>query len=219
VPKKRAIKNLVACASISNGALAGDAPPSELKIFEWGSNTSLMGDIKVGQATLKFLDANQKKKGFDRIGLDYEHQSLPGHPNYKPAPREYAAYWTVEVREGDGVYLIAPTWIPEGFEKARNFHDLSPVVLQDENGEVIFIHSVALCPQGAVEGLQFFSAPEDFTNTNTYIMNEVLRKLICALFGAAEDADDEALLAAGKEYLAKLAAAPDPAKQGTDEDD
>jgi phage I-like protein len=40
-----------------------------------------------------------------------------------------------------------------------NYIDLSPTPKLSEKGEVVFLHSVALCRQGAVEGLHYFSVP------------------------------------------------------------
>src|SRR5262249_20641636 len=48
-------------------------------------------------------------------------------------------------------------WTPLGVQHARNFEDLSPAI-RDEDGEVILVHSVALTPNGKVEGLEFFKA-------------------------------------------------------------
>jgi len=58
---------------------------------------------------------------------------------------------------GDGLYLTALSYTPSGNKYAREYRDLSPAVLLDDDGEVIFCHSVALCPQGEVRGLSFYS--------------------------------------------------------------
>jgi len=58
---------------------------------------------------------------------------------------------------GEGLFLEDMEWTPLGVQSARNFEDLSPA-LHDEKGEVTFLHSVALTPNGCTHGLTFFSA-------------------------------------------------------------
>lgn len=198
------LDGLLACQAISNGALAAESLPTEIKLLAWGDNAWLKGNIVVGPKTLAALSANQAQLGFDKVGLDYEHQSVEGHKNFKAAPREYAAYGVPEVREGDGLYLTALTWTPSGQANAKNYCDLSPVVLR-QDGEVVFLHSVALCPQGAVAGLEFFSAEATLETLSVkQPMNEDLKKLLCALFGCETTADEAAILSAGQAFAAKI---------------
>lgn len=207
------LDGLLACQAISNGALAAESLPTEIKLLAWGDNPSLKGNIRVGAKTLAALSANQAQLGFDKVGLDYEHQSVEGHKNFKAAPREYAAYGVPEVREGDGLYLIALTWTPSGVANAKNYCDLSPVVLR-QDGEVVFLHSVALCPQGAVAGLEFFSADATLETLSTKDpMNEDLKKLLCALFGCEDSADEAAILSAGQAFAEKIKKSGDKPEQ------
>jgi phage I-like protein len=151
-------KGLVALKAISNAALAEQQLPGRLKLLNWGTNDTIKGPVTVGDATLRHLAANQARAGYEHVALDYNHNSLPGHPNYQPDPREVAAYGAVEVVANDGLYLAGIDYTPSGLAKALNYRDLSPTPLLDQNGEVIFLHSVALCPQGAVRDLSFYSA-------------------------------------------------------------
>jgi phage I-like protein len=151
--------------AISNGAANAKDLPSRLKILSWGENTTIKGPVRVGKKTLECLASNQKKLAFEQIALDYNHQTLPGSPTYQKDPVQVAAYGSLEVIDGDGVYMPIDHWTPSGKEHAPNYVDLSPVVQLDENGEVIFIHSVALCRQGCTEGLSFYSA--DFSNPSS----------------------------------------------------
>ncbi|MEI6036156.1 MAG: phage protease [Verrucomicrobiae bacterium] len=195
---------LIACRSaISNGALSEADLPTEIKLLAWGDNPSTKGNIKVGARTLAALAANQTRLAFDKVGLDYEHQSVAKHPNFKPAPREYAAYGVPEVREGDGLYLTSLSWTPSGQTNARNYCDLSPVVLR-QSEEVVFLHSVALCPQGAVAGLEFYT-PDPYAQPP---MTPELKTFLCSLFGVDESADDAAILAAGQTFAKKEAVEP-----------
>lgn len=206
----KSLTGLLAFQAISNGALSGTDLPTRIKLLNWGDNQTRKGVVKVGPQTLATLSANQAAFGFDRIGLDYEHQSVPTHPNFKPAPREYAAYGVPEVIDQDGLYLRDIAYTPSGHTNARNYSDLSPVVHQDKDGEVDFLHSTALCPQGAVDGLTFFSA--DIKIENLKAMNPDLKKLLATLFACDLNSSEEDLLAAGKTFAEKMNAAPDPKK-------
>ena len=191
---------------ISNGALAGPALPARLKILAWGVNdTATKGPVKVGANTKALLAANQAAMGFDAIALDYNHNSLPDHPNFQPDPRKVAAYGGLEVIEGDGIYLSALSYTPSGTENAREYRDLSPAVVQDETGEVIFIHSVALCPQGEVKGLSFYAvdvtkalsaAKAQNSKQTTKTTDMDYKKLLCLMLGldpaSATDTEIEA---------------------------
>ena len=207
---------LIAMPAVACSALAaGEELPTRLKLFNWGDNeTATKGVFKVGKATLSSLAANQAKFGFDKIALDFNHNSLKGHPNYQPDPRLVAAYGVPEVVEGDGVYVTALSYTPSGQKFAKEYADLSPTPLTDENGEVIFLHSVALCPQGEVKNLSFLSA--DFLTAlsahNTPPNKSMdYKKAICALLGldpaSATDQDIEA-------GLKKLGEKNDPDKDG-----
>jgi phage I-like protein len=72
---------------------------------------------------------------------------------------------------------------------------------------------VALCPQGAVEGLEFFTAdfqPKETTKLTT--MNEDLRKLLTTLFETPADADEATILSAGQSFAEKIAKIINPPK-------
>lgn len=147
---------------ISNGALKGEALPQRLKFFAWGDNKSTDGNFRAGEKTLAELSANQKKFGFERVAIDFNHCSVPGTDTYKDLlaqgqPPLIFGYGRVNPIPGEGLYLEDIIWTPLGVQHARNFEDLSPAI-QDEDGEVTLVHSVALTPNGKVEGLEFFTA-------------------------------------------------------------
>ena len=192
-------RGLVALKAISNAALAEKELPKRLKLLNWGVNETVKGPVKVGDETVKSLAANQASQGYDFVALDYNHNSLPGHPNYQKDPREVAGYGAVEVVKDDGLYFTGIVYTPSGQEKAANYRDLSPTPLLNKEGEVIFLHSVALCPQGAVKDLSFYSAgtaglkaldPVDPPPTTATTMD--YKTLLCAILGLdAKSATDD----------------------------
>lgn len=185
--------------TLAVGAIDPANPPKRLKIFNWGNNVSASkGTFKVGDKTLATLSANQKKFAFDTVALDYEHNTFPGSEEYKRTkePRDVAGNGPLEVIAGDGVYLNVE-WTPDGPKKAPNYPDLSPVPATDENGEVIFIHSVALCRQGEVADLHFSSLAVELPfdpdkdgddDSKTF---DLFRRALSKLLGLDANATDE----------------------------
>ena len=194
---------LVSLRAISNHALAGGELPNRLKLLNWGENESQIGPVRVTDATLRALQAQMAGKVFDRILVDFEHTSEPSSPTFQPAPRKHAGYGFLEVLSGDGVYLKGIEWTPAGREFAREYCDLSPCVRLNAQGEVTQLKSIALCPNGAVHELTFFSGhPSNEKGDTTMDWKEWLR-----LFsGAAEGASDEDVKGAFEGRLKALCA-------------
>jgi phage I-like protein len=144
---------------ISNGARVGKDLPRRLKLLDWGRNETVKGPVIVSELTARQLPALQAARGFDRIALDYEHNTVAGTPEFERTkePREVAAYGTPLLIPGEGLFLDAIEYTPSGESNARNYIDLSPAPERASDGTVVFLHSVALVRQGAVEGLSFFS--------------------------------------------------------------
>ena len=161
-----ALSPIPASAIVLSGARpyrrGGDAGalPTRFKILEWGENVGRTtgAKITVGPATLAALSSNQAATACDIIPLDYEHQSVPKHPNYIPDPREVAGHGAVEVIEGDGVYFTAEAYTPSGLKFAPNYRDVSVVGFLDADSNLLLVHSVALTQRGDVAGMEFLAA-------------------------------------------------------------
>lgn len=151
---------LTALKAISNGALASEKLPDRIKLFNWGTNDSTKGIFIVDEKSAAALAANQRALGFERVALDFEHNTVPGSAEYERTkePRDVAGYGTPEIVPGDGLYLSAIQWTPAGQSAAKNFSDLSPTPSIDVERRVIFLHSVALVRNGAVFDLTFLSS-------------------------------------------------------------
>jgi phage I-like protein len=144
---------------ISNGALSAKDLPRRLKFLEWGENATFKGPVRVSEFTVAELPKNQRAQRWDRIALDYEHNCLPGTPEFERSqePRAVAAYGVAVCVPGEGLYLDDIQWTPHGEKYAREYVDLSPAPLLTQDGTVTGVHSVALCRHGAVDGLSFYS--------------------------------------------------------------
>lgn len=153
------LPDLISLRAISNGALKGGALPSRLKLLNWGRNNTVKGPVFVSDASVAAFSANQKALGFERVALDFEHNTVPGSPEYERSqePRDIAAQFTPRIVPGEGLFAEDITWLT-GADVARKYEDLSPAIKPDEQGNVIFMHSTALTRNGAVEGLHFFTS-------------------------------------------------------------
>ena len=186
---------------ISNGALKGDALPTRLKIFAWGANETIDGPVTAGPKTGTNLAETQRKLGYERVAIDFDHCTVSGTKTNKELtaagqPPLIFGYGRVHPIPGDGIYLEDVTWTPLGVQHARNFEDLSPAIAE-AGGEISLIHSVALTPNGKVTGLQFFSATQPKTPMPKKLdLTQPLTGLtLCTLFGLAETATPEDLTA------------------------
>ena len=157
--KNECVRLIPLRAPIANGALTAAALPTRLKILGWGDNPSVKGNARFSEHSAATLPARQQETGFNKIALDFEHNTVPGSPEFERTnePRRVAAYGVPTVIPGDGLYLEALEWTPSGKAEALNYADLSPAVEFDAAGNIVFVHSVALTRNGAVEGLSFFS--------------------------------------------------------------
>jgi phage I-like protein len=191
------------CLRIANDALKGDTLPARLKVLAWGANELANGQtVIVNATTLSALPGLNAKYGLDRIALDFNHNSVKGHPNYKPDPRAIAAYGVPEIVEGDGLYLSSIEYTPAGKEYAANYRDLSPAPKLNDRGEVILLHSVALCEHGQVKGLEFYSADYPLTTPEPSAMNH--KDILIKLLGLSPEATDADIQSAADKALKEV---------------
>jgi hypothetical protein len=154
--------------------------------------------VILDESSVAALAANQRALGFDRVALDFEHNTVPGSPEYERTkePRDIAAYGTPKLIAGDGLYLEALDWTPSGKVNAKNFADLSPTVARTEDGRVTFVHSAGLVRNGSVFDLSFFSAhqPQPHKNMPEQFITLVALGAALGLPNTATEADVTAKL-------------------------
>jgi hypothetical protein len=127
--------------------------PERLRLLKWGDNPAVGGSVRVGMATLAAA-AIWPQLGHGTVTLDFNHNTVPGHENYEGHKARTAGTGTPRVIAGDGLYLENIEWSEDGKTFSGHYKDISPTVKQDEAGEVIFLHSVALARNGAVHELR-----------------------------------------------------------------
>lgn len=130
-------------------------------MLKWGNNATTKGNFRVGKKTVESLNSVQRQAGFDEVVLDFEHNTVPNHPSNKGEPAQIAARGEPLVVEGEGLYFDNLEWTEPGKTHREHYHDLSAVVARDENEDVIFVHSGALCRNGATYDLHAFNARLD----------------------------------------------------------
>jgi len=138
----------------------GKELPSRLLICPWGQTDTGKGIIICNATTAALLPKNQAATKRTKVALDFQHNSVEGSKTYTGEPLKVAAYGALELVEGEGIYLTALEWTPEGKEHAANGHypDISPALKVNENREVIWLHSAGLVRQGEIDGLELFDA-------------------------------------------------------------
>ncbi len=183
--------------------------PTRLKVANWGRNEALpLGKTPiVNETTVACLPHNQRLANFDRLALDFQHNTLPGTEAYVASeePRKVAAMGVPEVVPGDGLYLADLQWTPEGIAAFTGGHypDLSPAARMNDAGEIIFLHSAGLCRQGSITGLHAFSAgqlPALKTNPSDQPPSMDYKKILCLMLGLAATATDAEIEAAATRF-------------------
>jgi len=176
-------------------------------MLKWGENETTDGSVKVGEHTLQSLAANQAKFGFEEVVLDFNHNTVPGHPNNKGEPAFIAATAELKVDRNEGLIFDNIKWTDKGKEHVAHYPDLSPAVQLDGDGEVVFCHSAALCRQGKVKDLHVFSvsfgdpAKQTTPPTQTIVVNKSaidldrLRKILSLSADATIEDINRALVA------------------------
>lgn len=132
--------------------------PDRLLVVPWGTTETRKGRIVCNETTVAELEKNQLANKYDRVALDFQHNTVKGQE-----PVKVAGYGIPEVVPGEGVYLSSIEYTEDGkaLLAAGHYPDISPAVVRNEKNEVVFLHSVGACRQGEIDGLTLFSASDD----------------------------------------------------------
>jgi hypothetical protein len=133
--------------------------PTRIQLLKWGVNDSTEGPVIVNELTLSSFAAMQRKIGRERAPLDFEHNTVPGTPEYERTkePRDIAAMAT-PLASRDGIFLENLDY-KVGQDVLGKFEDVSAAPLLNKDRVVVGLHSAALTRTGAVYGAHF--AAED----------------------------------------------------------
>lgn len=187
-------------------AIAGDAPPSEFRIFAAGANETVKGTFVFDEAAAKSVMAEYEAHGID-LPLDYDHAMLGTDRSVDPALSGKAAGWfELEVRNGE-LWAVNVRWTPPAAEalQRKEWRFMSPAFQADESGRVMSLLNVAITNLPATRRLEPLMAAS-VTALGVSSMDPALTKKALDVVAAG---DAEAALALLKDVLA-AAASGDP---------
>lgn len=187
--------------------LSGTALPTRKLVLPWGVSNAIDGPVVLDESTVATFAAFQAAKGFDKVALDFEHNTVKGTPANLESrePRDIAAFGVPMLVPGEGLYLDAMEWTPKGPEQSANYCDLSPaLIFRPGTRTVMGLHSVALTRAGAIAGVRAFSVDLTTILTTPQGDKTMERTVLLALLGLADAATDEDILAAAKTLGATL---------------
>jgi phage I-like protein len=193
------------------------ALPERLLVLPWGEQATAKGKVICNSVTMQILPEFQRRVKFDRVALDFQHNTVESSSTYKGEPTLVAAYGNLELVPNSGVFLTNISYTDEGKKILPGGHypDISPAVIRNDDGVVIGLHSIGAVRQGELDGLTLFSAPSFAAAADEIIKSsketqKIMdhKKILLALLGLADDATDEAIKTAadalGKKLAAKL---------------
>lgn len=188
---------LIVLAGTTEKIEAG-ALPKRLVVAPWGSHSTAKGQITINERTVAHLPGNQARSNFDRIALDFNHNTVPGSESYRGEPAKIAAHGTPRVQAGEGISMEALDWTPEGreFVGGNHYIDLSPTLQLNAAGEAVFIHSAAVCRQGAIPGLALFAADP---LGRAYAEDGALKELLAMVLGIPASSSEDEIKAAARQ--------------------
>jgi hypothetical protein len=131
--------------------------PGSIRLLSWGVNQSTNGPVILDNRSLAVFAANQKRIGRERVPLDFEHNTVPGTPEYERTsePRAIAAMAAPVLIPNQGLFLTSLSYTPDGTASASGYEDVSAAPFLDQNRVVVGLHSAALTRAGAVDGAVF----------------------------------------------------------------
>lgn len=107
--------------------------PNRLLILPWGESSYDGGTHKliVNEAAISRIKEAQAASNFDKLALDFNHNSIPGSESYSGEPVKVAAYGVLEIVPNVGIYLANLEWTEDGINawRGRHYKDISPAVL------------------------------------------------------------------------------------------
>lgn len=168
---------------------SGASLPSRINVGPWGQHETSKGRITINETTARELPSNQRCANFDRVALDFNHNTVPGSESYRGEPALIAANATPGIVPGEGIIFDQVEWTPEGRAHVTNGHyiDLSPTLQLNSGGEAVFIHSAALCRNGAIPNLSLFAADP---LGEAALKEPDFKKLLCSVLGVPENASE-----------------------------
>ena len=226
MPKQKAHRYITLAASESIALDAeADKPklPERFRVFPWGTVDTPEGPVILDEQSAASIRRQNRIESGDTVVLDFEHNTVKGHPNYGGEPTSIAAHCRIEVVPNDGLYFIPTDWTDDGekYVGGKHYKDVSLAARTDKNGRIRRVLSAGACREGEVEEVRLFSRSDEddddetISNDETENQNKPMdnEQLIAALreaLGLDESAEPAAIM---EKLTEKLADADVPEKK------
>ncbi len=156
--------------------------PTRVRLLGWGRNESTNGSVIVDDLTAKVFSANQRIIGRERVPVDFEHNTVPGTPEYERSfePRPVAGHSTLVCIPREGIFAEAITYTADGERSAINYPAVSVAPFVIDN-RVMAAHSWALTHTGAAYGMGFRQADAALTTLSAIVGSPAIQsaRLVC----------------------------------------
>jgi phage I-like protein len=145
-------------------ALVDDEPPTEFRLFASGENPTTKGTFLFDDAAAASVMAEYERHGIDLM-VDYDHASLASAPVDPALAGKAAAWFGLEVREGE-LWATNVRWTPPAAEALRRkeWRFMSPAFAH-ANNRVTAILNVAITNMPAMRNLEPLMAASAKTST------------------------------------------------------
>lgn len=182
---------------------AGDAPPTEFRIFAAGINTTVKGDYLFDEKAAAEVMAAYGAHGND-VMIDLEHLSLESPEdsrNFDPDARGWAR---LELRNGE-LWAVGVTWTPDGQERLRDKRQryISPAFGFDADRRITSVLNIAITAMPATDHIAPLVAANAITPENSPMSPEQFAQIAEAL-GLGPDANVEDVLATVAAMVKKI---------------
>jgi phage I-like protein len=133
--------------TLAGGELpAGDEPPKEFRVWEFGTVETSKGDFLFDEESAKTLMADYKQHSGDHaqsICIDYEHMAV--NPDARAGDGKAAGWCSLELRD-DGLWATDVRWTPpaEAALKNKEYRYFSPAFEVDEDNRILTLTNIAL---------------------------------------------------------------------------
>lgn len=131
---------------------AGDAPPTEFRVFRAGVNTTTKGEFVFDEAAAKLVMAAYGQHGAD-VMIDLEHLSLAGESrHFDPDARGWCK---LELRNGE-LWAVGVKWTPDGESRLSDKRQryISPAFdIDKKSRRIVRVMNIAITAMPATDNL------------------------------------------------------------------
>jgi hypothetical protein len=146
---------------------AGDALPSEFRLFKIGANPTTKGTFTLTVESAAAAMATYAAQGVD-VMVDLNHDSLSDEVRAQRSDAGDARGWFKLELRADGLWAVDVRWTPDGEERLRSKKQryISPAFLTDDSGVIFEIVNAALVAMPATHNAPALVAASALPSAN-----------------------------------------------------